>query len=266
MNGAGNDFVVLDGRVTPLSLTSEQVKRLADRGNQVTGGCDQVVVLERSPAGASVFMRIYNADGSEVSACGNATRCVGQLLMHELGHPNASVETRAGVLQCVQAESGVTADMGIPKFDAEQVPLAPGMPADPVPIDYPGVHNGLALSVGNPHVVFFVDDVAAVDLASIGPRIERRQDIFPERVNVSFARVRENGAIVLRVWERGAGLTLACGTAACATLAAAYKRGLTGRAADIVMLGGTVHVDWREDGHLWMTGPVMTEFSGMVGL
>ncbi len=266
MNGAGNDFVVLDGRASLLSLTSEQVKRLADRGNAVTGGCDQVVVLEESPAGATVFMRIYNADGSEVAACGNATRCVGQLMMLEVGRMQVSVETRAGVLQCRQADNGVTADMGVPRFDNAAIPLAAGIVPNPLPLVYAGLHDGIALGVGNPHVVFFVEDVSAVDLASIGPRIEKRTDIFPERVNVSVAKVRDAEHIVLRVWERGAGMTLACGTAACATLAAAATRGLTGRSAEIIMLGGNVHVEWREDNRLWMTGPVMTEFNGMVGL
>jgi len=263
MNGAGNDFVVLDSRAYPLELSPEQVRRLADRGNSATQGCDQVIVLEHSPEKADVFMRIFNADGSEVSACGNATRCVGALVMEQTGKNEMRIQTRAGLLACTRAEGGITADMGRPCFDPAGIPLAAGMSADPVPVAYNGLKDGIALSVGNPHVVYFVKDVSAVDLATYGPRIERRTDVFPQRVNVSVARVRDPEHIVLRVWERGAGLTLACGTAACAVLAAAASRGLSSRAAEIVMLGGAVQVEWRDDDHLWMTGPAVMEFTGL---
>lgn len=273
MNGAGNDFVVLDARKTPLSLTKEQVVALCSRESQVTRGCDQLIILE-PPAGQRAgarhpraFMRIYNADGGEVSACGNATRCVGWLLMRESGAHAAQVQTAAGLLDCETVREGaaahVTVDMGKARFSHADIPLAEGVKGNNIDIE--GLIDGMAVGMGNPHVVFFVEDAAGVDLARIGPAIEHRTDLFPERVNVSVAEIRPDGGISLRVWERGAGLTLACGTAACATLAAAVKRGLAKeKSAHIHLPGGLLRVEQRTDGHLWLTGPVEEEFRGEV--
>jgi diaminopimelate epimerase len=269
MNGLGNDFAVIDARVSAVSLSAGATRRLADRREGV--GCDQVIVLERS-ARADAFMRILNADGSEVGACGNATRCVAGLLSDELGRPGIAIETSAGLLQSqVHGDGRVTVDMGTPRLAWDEIPLARAF-ADTSAIDFtvgsaagpltkPGVVN-----VGNPHCIFFVADLAAYDLAEIGARVEN-DPLFPERVNVSLAQVLSPGSIELRVWERGAGLTQACGTAACATGVAAARRGLTGRKVDIALPGGVLGIEWREaDGHILMTGPWSLDYEGVFEL
>lgn len=259
MNGTGNDFVIFDARPSPLSFTPAQLRAIADRNNPITKGCDQIIVL--TPGGG---MSIYNADGGEVSSCGNATRCVGWLLMEESKVDQVAVHTRAGDLRCERAgEKCVTVDMGPPRFAHKDIPTTTGVSLENISLE--GLEHGMALGMGNPHVVFFVPDVNAVDLKKIGPIIEHRTDIFPERVNVSAATVTPSH-ITLRTWERGAGLTLACGTAACATLVAAARRNLTGRDAEIHMPGGTLRIEWRGDNHVWMTGPVVEEFWGEMKL
>lgn len=263
MHGLGNDFVVLDARRRPLALDSRLVRALADRRAGI--GCDQLVVLEPPRRGGDAFVRFWNRDGAEVSACGNATRCAARLLMEETGREAVAVETRADVLECRRASGGlVAADMGVPSFEWDRIPLA--RPMDTRALDYrkDGLERPAAANVGNPHVVFFVDDLDTHDLAALGPEIEH-DPLFPERINVSLAQVAGPDRIVVRVWERGAGLTLACGTAACAVLACAARLGHAGRSAEIVLPAGSLFLEWRADDHLIMTGPAALSFKGEIG-
>jgi diaminopimelate epimerase len=264
MHGLGNDFVVLDGRARPLGLDTAAVRRLADRRTGI--GCDQVILMEPPRRGGDLAMRIWNADGGEVESCGNATRCVARLAMAESGRDMARIETAGGDLACRPAADGqIAADMGRPDFDWARIPLARDM--DTMALDY--AHGGLerpaAVNVGNPHVVFFVEDAAAFDLGALGPAIEH-DPLFPRRINVSLAQVADRGRIVLRVWERGAGLTRACGTAACAALVCAARRGLTERAAEVCLPGGALSIEWRAaEDHIVMTGPAALSFEGRIG-
>jgi diaminopimelate epimerase len=265
MNGLGNDFVVVEARSAPFRPTVSDARTIADRATGV--GCDQIIGIEPSTR-ADAFMRIWNADGGEVAACGNATRCVGWLLMEASGRPTASIETDAGLLTVTRAEGGqVTVDMGAPGLDWRDIPLAEEMDTRGVelqvgPIDDPILHTPGCVSMGNPHVVFFVPDAEAAPVKEVGPMIEHHL-LFPERVNVGFAQIKGRDRIRLKVWERGAGQTKACGTGACAALVASARRGLTDRKAVLEMDGGELVIEWREeDGHVLMTGPVAVEFTG----
>ncbi|WP_207457151.1 diaminopimelate epimerase [Azospirillum sp. SYSU D00513] len=261
MHGLGNDFVVIDARNTPYRPAEAEVRAIADRKTGV--GCDQFIVLEAATQeGSGGFMRIHNADGSEVSACGNASRCIGWLLLEETGAERVTFETGAGLLEAYRAEEGrITVDMGPARLDWEQIPLAG--PADTLRLDIEqdGYRDPVAVNMGNPHAVFFVEDADAVPLDRVGPPLEHHP-AFPERTNVEFAQVLSPTAIRMRVWERGSGVTRACGTGACATLVAAARRGLTGRKADILLDGGTLTIDWLDDGRVLMTGPVALSFTG----
>jgi diaminopimelate epimerase len=266
MNGLGNDFVVLDARSGPLALGPREAASIADR---MTGiGCDQLIALEPSQQ-ADVFMRIWNADGGEVGACGNAARCVAALVSAERGRPDVTIETESAILGArVNADGSVTIDMGSPRFAWDEIPL--GEPFHDTrrielqlgPIDDPVLHSPSAVNVGNPHCIFFVEDADAHDLGRFGPMLEHHP-LFPERANISLAQVTAPDAIKLRTWERGAGLTRACGTAACAAAVAAARRGLTGRGLRVSLPGGDLHIDWREsDGHILMTGPYALDYEG----
>ena len=262
MHGIGNDFVVLDARVRQLALTRSAIQAIGDRRRGV--GFDQLLVLEPSPKGADVFMRIFNPDGSEAGACGNGTRCVASLILSESGKADITVETIAGILQAKAQGSLVSVAMGQPRFDPAQIPVA-GI-ADPrqfVLSGFDHLGTATALSMGNPHVAFFVADPDAHDLAVIGPRIEHHP-AFPDRVNVSIAGINPAGHIVLKVWERSAGATLACGSAACASLVAAHLRGLGPRKAQVILPGGPLTIEWAADDQVWMTGPVASSFSGLL--
>ena len=228
-------------------------------------GCDQVIVIETAKNGhADAFMRILNADGGEVAACGNATRCVAALLMRETGRDAARIETLAGVLQAHGLAGGTVAvDMGEAKFGWRDIPLAREQDTLHLKLSAGPLSDPCAVSMGNPHAVFFVPDAEAVDLATLGPKLEH-DPIFPERANIGAAQIVARDRIRLRVWERGAGLTLACGTGACAALVAASRRGLTDRAAEIILDGGSLRVEWRADGHVIMSGPVAVAFTGTV--
>lgn len=271
MNGAGNDFVVVgtdrSGDHPPFAPGPETARAIADRATGI--GCDQLIGLDASRAG-DVLMRIWNADGSEADACGNATRCVGWLLMEASGRSEAVIETKAGLMRASRAgDRMITVDMGPPRLGWRDIPLAEDMDTSRVelqvgPIDAPLFHTPGCVSMGNPHVVFFVDDAESAPVLSVGPLVENHP-LFPEGVNVGFAQVLAPDRIRLRVWERGAGLTKACGTGACAALVAAHRRGLTGRRATLALDGGDLTIDWREsDGHVLMTGPVEVEFSGVL--
>jgi len=259
MHGLGNDFVVLDARAGALELNVAQAQAIADRRLGV--GCDQLIVLEPSERG-DVFMRIRNPDGGEAEACGNATRCVASQLMSETGTDRIVVETVAGLLEATDAGNGLySVDMGKAYLDWQGIPLAGEMDTLHLDLAVGPLSDPVAVNIGNPHAVFFVDDVAAVDLETVGPLVEHH-GLFPERANVSVAQIMSRGAIRMRVWERTAGITLACGSAACAVMVAAARRDLTERSADITLDGGTLNMAWREDGHVMMTGPVATSFAG----
>jgi diaminopimelate epimerase len=267
MNGLGNDFVVLDAREAPIPLDPDQARAIADRRTGI--GCDQLITLEPSKA-ADLFMRIRNADGGEVDACGNATRCIADLVMAETGGTRVTVETNAGILDCIRAgEHRVTVDIGPPKLEWHEIPIAERMDTRVIelqigPIDAPVLHSPSVVNVGNPHCFFWVNDVEAHDLSKIGPLLEHHP-IFPERANISLAQVTSPTSITLKVWERGAGLTRACGTAACAVVVAAARRKLTGRKVTVTLPGGDLDIEWREsDGHVLMTGPVAYEFDGVL--
>ena len=261
MHGLGNDFVVLDGRVRPIRVSAAAAQAIGDRHTGV--GFDQLIVLEPPrAAGADVFMRILNSDGSEAGACGNATRCVVSKVLAEGGRDALVVETISGLLPANRTGSGeITVDMGPARLDWQDVPLAQAMDTLAVPLGMAGLGDATCCSMGNPHATFFVPDLDSVDMARLGPELEHHR-LFPARANIGFAQIMAPGRIRLQVWERGAGLTLACGSGACATLVAAARRGLTGRKADILVEHGRLTIEWRADGHVLMTGPVATSFTG----
>jgi diaminopimelate epimerase len=263
MHGLGNDFVVLDARATRLALTSDQVRAIADRNRGV--GCDQLVVVENARSQLSdAWMTIYNPDGSESGACGNATRCVAWLLMRQNGSDKVVIETKGGLLDGeLRGECLVAVDMGRARLDWRDIPLAEAVDTLHMGIGVGPLHDPVGVNMGNPHAVFFVDDVNAVDLAAAGPVLEHHS-IFPERANIEIAQVLSPERIRMRVWERSAGITQACGSGACATLVAAARRGLTGRKAEVVLDGGTLTIEWLPDDHVLMTGPVAQAFSGTV--
>lgn len=254
MHGLGNDFVVLDGRAQALpAIDTRLAAALADRHRGI--GCDQLVVLEPSAA-ADFRMRFFNADGSEAQSCGNASRAVG--LLH--GAP-ARIETLAGIVATAPSDSGIAVDMGQPRFDWQAIPLAYAMDTHTLPVAWEELENPIAVNVGNPHVIFFVPDCDAVDLARLGPLIEN-DALFPERINVNVATIESRGAIRLRVWERGAGLTLACGTGACATAVGAMRRGLVDPSVRVTLPGGPLRIEWSPGQPIVMTGPATEAFRG----
>ncbi|MBL8673388.1 MAG: diaminopimelate epimerase, partial [Rhodospirillales bacterium] len=269
MHGLGNDFVVLDARARPLDLPPPRRVAIAHRATGV--GCDQLIVLEPpTDRHADVFMRIYNPDGSEAGACGNATRCVASVLMDERGVDDVVVQTIAGLLESERTGTGanglpiVSVDMGPARLDWRDVPLARACDTLHVPLSLGPFSDPVACSMGNPHATFFVDDPALQDAAVVaehGPRLER-DPLFPERANIGFARLVGPDRLRLRMWERGAGQTLACGSGACAAAVAAARRGLTGRKVEIVLDGGALMIEWLPDGHALMTGGVAVSFTG----
>jgi diaminopimelate epimerase len=261
MHGLGNDFVVLDRRRGGIPVAPAAARALADRHTGI--GCDQIVVVEpprRRDAGA--FMRILNADGSEAEACGNATRCVAALLAAEAGGRHIAIETVAGLLATeVLSDGRIAVDMGLARTEWREIPLAAPTDTDRLALVLGPLSEPVCTNIGNPHATFFVADVEAIDLAKYGPLLEHHE-LFPERANIGVAAVLGRDRIRLRVWERGAGLTLACGSGACAALVAACRRGLTGRAAAVVVDGGSLDIEWRADGHVIMTGPAVQSFEG----
>lgn len=273
MHGLGNDFVVLDARRQDLPVTPARAAAIADRRRGV--GCDQLIVLEPAADGADVFMRIRNPDGSEAGACGNATRCVASLIAEETGRDRVVVRTIAGDLPVERLPDGLwRADMGAPRLSWREVPLARQMdtlhvsltPGHLPPTQAEAVADPAACSMGNPHATFFVADLDALPVATLGPALEH-DPVFPERANIGFAQVQAPDRIRLVVWERSAGPTLACGSAACAAIVNAHRRGLTGRVATVDLPGGALLLAWREsDGHVLMTGPVATAFAGELDL
>jgi diaminopimelate epimerase len=261
MHGLGNDFVVLDGRRAVITVDAAAARALADRRTGI--GCDQVILLEppREPT-ARVLMRIHNPDGGEAEACGNATRCVADLLARETGKAKVRIETVAGLLDAEALPDGrVAVDMGPVRTGWREIPLSRPMDTERIELTLGPLSAPVCTNLGNPHATFFVDNVDAVDLAALGPELERNQ-VFPQRANIGVATVRDRGNIRLRVWERGAGITRACGSGACAALVGAHRRGLVGRQAAVELDGGVLDIVWRGDGHVVMTGPVALSFEG----
>ncbi len=265
MHGLGNDFVVVDAREVPCVLDERAARALADRREGV--GCDQIVVLEPPRNGrADVFFRFWNSDGGEVDACGNGTRCAASLVMAESGREAVAIETAAGLLGAQAAGAGqVTVDMGEARLAWDEIPLAREQDTLHLELAREDLADPVGVNMGNPHAVFFVEDAAAVDLARLGPELEH-DPVFPERANIGIAQVTGPDRLRLRVCERGAGITRACGTGACAAAVAAARRGLTGRRVTVTLDGGPLIIEWREDGHVEMTGPVATAFVGELDL
>ncbi len=252
MHGLGNDFVIIDARARPLAMSPARARMIADRKLGI--GCDQLIVLFASDV-ADVGMRIFNPDGSEVESCGNASRCVVALIGKDI-----TIETRGGVITGRLAGSKVTVEMGEARFEWADIPLAFAMDGAALPLAWEDLQSPMAVNVGNPHVIFFVPDSATVDLERLGPEIEN-DAAFPERVNVNVATIAGN-EIQLRVWERGAGLTQACGTGACATAVAAIKQGKATAPVKVHQPGGTLTVDWAPGGPVVMTGGTTHVFTG----
>jgi len=256
MHGLGNDFVIFDAREVPLEMDERLARAIADRNTGI--GCDQLIVLEPSDI-ANVRMLIWNSDGGEVEACGNATRCVSLLIggVHK-------IETKAGILAGSALSGNPIVDLEAPRFGWEDIPLAYPMDTAAMPVGWEDLQSPFAVNVGNPHIVFFVDDADAVELGRLGPVIEH-DPLFPERVNVNVASL-EDGAIRLHVWERGAGLTRACGTGACATAVAAISRKLVESPVDVRLPGGTLTIAWSPGGTIRMSGSAAYVFEGVADL
>ena len=262
MHGLGNDFVVLDNRESSLVIDQATIAAIANRRHGV--GCDQVLILKPTKApDAYVFMEIRNVDGTEAEACGNGSRCVAALMMEETGKHVLGIETLAGVLSVEQDGTGsVIADMGPAQYNWQDIPLA--RETDTLHINFGGVPltDGVGVSMGNPHIVFFVKDVDEVELDIIGPQIEHHP-LLPERANIEVVSLLEADRLRMRVWERSSGITQACGSGACATVVAAHRRKIARRLAEVVLDGGSLFVEWREsDGHVLMAGPTTMAFRG----
>ena len=266
MHGLGNDFVVLDARTAALDLTPERRRVIADRRLGV--GCDQLIVLEPpTEREADVFMRIYNPDGGEAQACGNATRCVASVVMDERKTDQVTVQTVAGLLESQKTGIGsnglpvISVDIGLARLDWREIPVGQACDTNHMPVGVGPLQDPVGTNMGNPHATFFVDDAAAIPLGELGPKLEHDR-FFPERANIGVAQLLGEGRLRLRVWERGAGITLACGSGACAAVVAASRRGLVPRKADVVLEGGTLTIEWLRDDHVLMTGGIAVAFKG----
>ncbi|MAO91038.1 MAG: diaminopimelate epimerase [Rhodospirillales bacterium] len=268
MHGLGNDFVVLDARAEPIDLPESRIRLIGDRHFGI--GFDQLMVIQPAQSqDADIFLRIYNPDGSEAEACGNGTRCVADQVMTELGKATCTIDTIRGRLLGRRQDDMVTIDMGAALLDWQDVPLASAMDTLHLNISQGPLSDPVAVGMGNPHCVFFVEDAEAIDLPTLGPILEHHR-LFPRRTNVEIASLSPDGQLRLRVWERGAGITLACGSGTCATAVAAHRRGLVDAASAPVKIrvdGGEMSIQWRqEDGHVLMTGPTALSFIGEMAL
>ena len=268
MNGLGNEIVVLDLRTAPVPVTAAEARAIARPG---AVPFDQLMALyPPRTTGTEALVRIFNSDGSEAGACGNGMRCIAALVAKETGKTSLAFETPAGPIACEigPAPGTITVDMGPPRLRWDEIPLAEefrdtrAIELQIGPIDKPVLHSPSAVSMGNPHVIFWVDDVAAPDLARFGPMLENHP-IFPERANISLAQIAGPDHLIVRTWERGAGLTRACGSAACAAAVAAVRTKRTGRKVRVTLPGGDLQIEWREsNNHVLMSGPVEFEFEG----
>ena len=255
MHGLGNDFVIVDAREEPFEVTPALARAIADRRTGI--GCDQLIVLEPSDT-ADLKMRIWNSDGGEVESCGNATRCVVQLTGAR------RINSDGGLIEGEDLGAEVEVSIGEPRFDWDEVPVAYPMDTAVVPMGWDGLEHPMALNVGNPHVVFFVDDLDTIPIEQLGPRIER-DGAFPQRVNVNVAKI-DHGTIRLKTWERGAGLTLACGTGACATAVAAVRSRRATSPVKVTMPGGSLTIAWEPGQSIRMRGTATHVFSGELNL
>ncbi len=253
MHGLGNDFVVIDARVDAITITETRARAIADRHTGI--GCDQLILLEPSTS-ADAKMRTWNADGSEVEICGNAARAVAVLL-----GAGATLETAGGPISVSAHDHGATVTMGEPRFDWDSIPLAYAVDTRAMPVGWEALESPIAVNVGNPHVVFFVDDAAGIDLARLGPIIEH-DPLFPERINVNVATITGPSSLQLRVWERGAGLTRACGTGACATAVAAIRSKRVTSPVTVSLPGGDLTISWAPGDTIRMTGAATHVFKG----
>lgn len=262
MHGLGNDFVILDAREHALTLDTGAARAIADRHRGV--GCDQILIIEPAKRAGDAFMRVRNADGSEAEACGNGARCVALLLMAQNKSDRVVLETLGGPVSAQRAgDHRIAVDMGEPHLGWREIPLAKDCDTLHVPLRLGTLSDPVCTSMGNPHATFFVPDLGAIDIATLGPKLEH-DPIFPARANIGFAQIVSPKRIRVRVWERGDGLTLACGSGACTTLVAAVRRGLSERRAEIVADGGALEIEWRQDNHVIMTGAVATSFRGTI--
>jgi len=263
MHGLGNDFVVIDARGLALNLDGAAACRIADRHRGV--GCDQILIITKpgpGRAGADIFMHIFNADGSKAEACGNGARCVADIMLTKTQRKRIFIDTPGGRIETWRVgNSRIGVDMGEPRTGWRDIPLARDCDTLHVPLALGALSDPVCTSIGNPHATFFVTDAEAIDLATLGPKLEH-DPIFPARANIGAAQVLSRGRLRLRVWERGDGLTLACGSGACAALVAAHRRGLAERRAEVIADGGALEIEWRADNHVAMTGPVATSFAG----
>jgi diaminopimelate epimerase len=268
MNGLGNEIVVIDLRGSQRVLSAGEARAIAQRPGS---HFDQLMVLhDPKTSGTEAYVLIYNTDGSSAEACGNGMRCIGWEVAQQTGRADLNFETVAGLLEVkVGGIDRITVDMGKPKFGWRDIPLAePFHDTRTIelqigPIDKPVLHSPSVANIGNPHAIFWVDDVQAFDLGRFGPMLENHP-IFPERANISLAKVASPGSIILRTWERGAGLTKACGSAACAVAVCAARKGLTGRNVVVTLPGGDLEIEWRADDRIFMTGPVEVEHDGVL--
>ena len=266
MHGLGNDFVILDGRSRALDLPLERRRSIADRRLGI--GCDQLIVLEPpTDRDADIFMRIYNPDGSEAGACGNATRCVASLVMDEHKTDQVTVQTISGLLESQKTGKGanglpvISVDMGLARLDWREIPVAEACDTNHLPVGLGPLQDPVGTNVGNPHATFFVDKLAAIPIEELGPKLEHDR-FFPERANIGVAEMVGENRLRLRVWERGTGLTLACGSGACAAAVAAARRGLSGRTVEVMVEHGTLTIDWLRDDHVMMTGGISLSYRG----
>lgn len=266
MQGIGNDFVVLDARpggsAAGLSLTANEARHISDRHFGI--GCDQILIIAPSQ-NADITMQILNSDGSKANACGNGSRCVADLVMAETDAEQISMETDGGIIHAHRDGDLIAIDMGDAKIDWQEIPLASAMDTISIDLGHQNLPPAIGVNMGNPHAVHIVEDAEAIDLAAIGPLLEHHP-IFPDRANIEFISKIEKNVIRMRVWERGAGITIACGTGACAAAVAAARAGLTDRQVKVVLDGGTLFIHWRDDGHVIMTGPSATSFFGQIHL
>lgn len=258
MHGLGNDFVIIDLSYVGITLSSPLIQAICNRHTGI--GCDQLVTMEpASKHEATALVKFYNSDGTESGACGNASRCVAHLLIKKSQQDQVILQTAHGLLHCAKNGDQITINMGSASLDWQVIPLSKKL--DTLHINEPGIHDGVAVNIGNPHLVLFMTDIASLNLQKLGSDLECHS-LFPERANINFAQIINSNHIKLRVWERGAGETLACGTGACATVVAAYQRGLSGHHVQVDLPGGTLTIDVQDLHRIHMTGPVAHVFNG----
>lgn len=263
MHGLGNDFVVLDARQKAIDLSPDQARHIADRHFGI--GCDQIMMITDPPAGADIGVTIFNSNGSESGACGNGSRCVADLVLAKDSGAQLAMATGGGLITAWRDQGMIAVDMGPALLEWQQIPLAEERDTLAVDLGIEGLPAAVMVNMGNPHAVHLVDDAEAMDLAALGPELEHHP-LFPEKANIEFVSVTGPRQLRMRVWERGAGITIACGTGACAAAVAAARLGLTGREVEVVLDGGSLFITWQVDGRVIMRGPSTHVFTGKMQL